>query len=116
MEGVLKVIFSKPHLLTKLDIWSPRYKDKHGDLAEPVVLLAQYKVQQASPWILVDFSKAKHLRGLRFCIKRQDAESCPLDSSTKIPCYAVPLSKFESWDTVQEVKETVNRLWPIKEG
>ena len=101
------MIFNRPHQLTKLDIWSPRYKDKHGELAEPVVLLAQYKVEQASPWIIVNFSKAKHLKGLRHCIKRSSAQSSPLDSNSKIPCYAVPLSKFENWDTVDEVKQTI---------
>lgn len=95
-----------------MDIWSPRYKDKHGDLAEPVVLMARYKVDQASPWIIVDFTKARHLIGQRYCIKRSDAQSCPLDSNTKIPCFAVPLSKLENWDTAKEVKEIVEELWP----
>lgn len=101
------MIFNKPHLLTRMDIWSPRYKDKHGELAEPVVLLAQYKVNQASTWIIVDFTKAKHLIGQRYCIKRQDAESSPLDSNSKVPCYAVPMSKFERWDTADEIKNTI---------
>ena len=102
------MIFNWPERLTHMDIWSPRYKDKHGDLAEPVVLLAQYKVQAASPWIIVNFTKAKHLFGQRYCIRRSEAERCKLDTNTKIPCYAVPLSKFENWDSAQEVRETVN--------
>lgn len=110
------MIFKTPSILTRMDIWSPRYKDKHGDLAEPIVLLSQYKVEAASPWVIVNFTKAKHLMGQRYCINRSDAQGCPLDSNTKIPCYAVPLSKLEHWDTVEEVKATVNRLWPIKEG
>lgn len=106
------MIFNRPEILTHMDIWSPRYKDKHGDLAQPVVLLAKYKVDAASPWIIVEFTKAKHLMGQRYCIKRSDAQQHKLDSNTKIPCYAVPLNKFEHWDTVKEVKEKVEELWP----
>lgn len=106
-----EVIFNRPHVLTRLEVWAPRYKDKHGDLAEPVVLLAKYKVDQASPWILVDFTKAKHLMGQRFCIMRMDAQNCRLDSNTKIPCYAVPLSKFEGWDSGAEVLEVIKEIF-----
>lgn len=100
------MIFNKPHLLTKLEIWTPRYSDAYKD-GERVALLAKYKVDQASPWILVEFTKAKHLNGQRYCIKRVDAQRCNLDTNGKIPCYAVPMSKFENWDTVQEVKSII---------
>lgn len=102
------MIFKKPEILTKLEIWSPRYKDKHGDLAEPVVLLAQYKVNAGSPWLLIEFTKAKHLLGQRYCINRSAAQRCKLDSNTKIPCYAVPFSKLRSWDSVEEVNKIID--------
>lgn len=105
------MIFNRPHQLTKIEIWFPRYKDKHGELAEPVVLLAKYKVDQASPWIIIDFTKAHHLKGQRYCIRRTHAQSFPLDSNTKIPCYAVPLSQLENWDTAEEVREIVNKIF-----
>lgn len=102
------MIFKAPHRLTQIDIWSPRYKDKHGGLAEPVVLLAKYKVDAGSPWLIIEFTKAKHLMGQRYCIKRNVAQDCKLDTNTKIPCYAVPLSKFEGWDTVDEVNKLIS--------
>lgn len=101
------MIFKDPKALTRLEIWSPRYKDKHGDLAEPVVLLAKYKVDASSPWIIIEFTKAKHLKGQRYCVRRLVAQACKLDSNTKIPCYAVPLSRLETWDTVEDIKNTV---------
>lgn len=99
------MIINKPHFCTKLDIWAPRYSDAHTDLSERVALLAQYKVAQSSPVIIVNFTKAKHLAGQRFCIKKEDVLRCPVDSNGKIPCYAVPMSAFESWETGQEVNE-----------
>ena len=97
------MIFNKPYLLTKLDVWAPRYSDAYtGD--DRVALLACYKVDAGSPWILVDFTKAKHLLGQRYCIERSVAQSCKVDSNGKIPCYAVPMSKLEHWDTAEEVK------------
>ena len=107
MERGNQMIFNNPHLLTRLDIWSPRYKDKHGELKQPVVLMAQYKVNQASPWIIIEFTKAKHLMGQRYCIKQSEVQICPLDSNTKIPCYAVPMSKLERWDSSSEVKQLI---------
>lgn len=105
------MILKNPHLLTRLEIWFPRYKDK-WNTDESVVLLAKYKVDQASPWILIEFTKAKHLKGQRYCISRATAQTCPLDSNTKIPCYAVPMSRLERWDTVEEVKATAEELFP----
>ena len=102
------MIFNKPHVLTRMEIWSPRYKDKHGELAEPIVLLACYKVDAASPWIIIEFTKAKHLMGQRYCVQRSVAQSCKRDSNTKIPCYAVPMSKLEHWDTSEEVKRVID--------
>lgn len=107
------MIITKNTPTTTLDIWSPRYKDKHEKpLAVPVALLAQYKVDGSAPHILVDFTKAKHLKGQRFYISRRDAQSCALDSNTKIPCYAVPMDKFEHWDTGAEVKAIAEGLFP----
>jgi hypothetical protein len=97
------MIINKPHLCTKLDIWAPRYSDAYTATDERVALLAQYKVMQSSPVILVDFSKAKHLKGQRFCITREAAMRYPLDSNGKIPCYAIPMSAFEGWETGAEV-------------
>jgi hypothetical protein len=105
------VIFKRPDLLTHLDIWAPRYSDKYKEGGEWVALLACYKVDQASPWIIIEFTKAKHLIGQRYCIPRKLAQDCPIDSNSKIRCYAVPLKKMEHWDTVEETKAIVEELF-----
>lgn len=106
------MIFKRPSLLTHLDIWAPRYSDAYKDGQERVALLAKYKVDQASPWLIVEFTKAKHLIGQRYCIRRRDAQKCAIDSNGKIPCYAVPMSSLEGWDTVEEVKKIVEEIFP----
>lgn len=106
------MIFKNPERLTHLDIWTPRYSDAYGEEGERVALLAQYKVAHASPWIIVTFTRAKHLAGQRFCIKRVDVEKCKVDSNGSIPCYAVPMSAFEHWDTAAEVVNIANKIFP----
>lgn len=99
------MIIHKPHMVTRLNIWTPRYSDAHTDTDEQVALLAQYKVLHASPVFIVEFTKAKHLAGQRFAINREKAMTYPLDSNGKIPCYAVPMSAFEHWETAAEVND-----------
>jgi hypothetical protein len=108
---VKEVIIHKPHLLTTLDIWAPRYSDAYTDTNERVALLAKYKVDNASPVILIKFTKAKHLEGQRFCISRQAVQRYQLDTNGKIPCYAVPLSAFEGWETPAEVRDLAFSLF-----
>jgi hypothetical protein len=102
---------NKLHMCTKLDIWAPRYSSKYSDDAEWVALIAQYKVQNASPVIIINFPKAKHLEGQRFCITKQELMRCKLDSNGKIACYAVPMSKFEAWETGAEVRDLAFSLF-----
>lgn len=99
------MIIHKPHLCTKMDIWAPRYSDAYTATDERVALLAQYKVHHASPVIIVTFTKAKHLAGQRYAITRDAVQKCPIDSNGKIPCYAVPMSKFEYWESAAEVRD-----------
>jgi hypothetical protein len=99
------MIIHKLHTCTRLDVWWPRYSDQYGDTGEKVALLACYKVDAGSPVIIVDFTKAKHLKGQRYAIKRSDVVSYPLDSNGKIPCYAVPMSAFDTWETAAEVRD-----------
>lgn len=98
------MIIHKPHLLTRLQIWSPRYHDG-------VVLISQFKTHHASPVILVEFTKAKSLKGQRFCIKRETVEHCPVETNGKIECYAVPMDLLEGWETAQEVRDLANSLF-----
>lgn len=106
------MIFKNPHLLTHLDVWAPKYSTQYLPEGERVVLLACYKVDNASPWIIIEFTKAKHLIGQRYCVSRKVVRDCVVASNTKIPCYSVQMSKLERWDTVEEVKEIVNKLFP----
>lgn len=69
--------------MTRMEIWQPRYKDR-------VVLMAKYKVDTADEDIEVIFTKAKHLEGKTFTIKREDAKKCLISDNGKIDCYVVP--------------------------
>lgn len=99
------ITIHKPHHCTKLDIWFPRYSSAYTATNERVALLAQYKVQSASPLIIVNFTKAKHLMGQRFCVRKEDVLRCPIDTNGKIPCYAVPMSKFAPWESAAEQRD-----------
>jgi hypothetical protein len=105
------VTINKPHLLTKLEIWSPRYSDKYSGTGEWTVLISKSKVYHASSLMLVYFSKAKHLKGQRFCITRDRVQRCPSTTNGKIPCFAVPMSMLDSWDTYQEVNDIAMSIW-----
>lgn len=100
-----------PKSLTKLEIWMPRYSSAYTATRERVALLAKYKVDNATPILLVEFTKAKHLIGQRFAIKRTDAQSYPVDSNGKIDCYAVPMSAFSNWETYDELYQIANNLF-----
>lgn len=101
------MIIQKPHLCTVVEIWSPKY----GDVEEQEAWIAQSKVRHASPIIIVKFTKAKHLIGQRFAVRRQDVERCPITTNGKIPVYRVPLSKMEGWQSAQEVADIANSLF-----
>lgn len=101
------MIIHKPHLCTKMDVWTPKYNNKSltKDYGEPVALMHTGKVTQASPVIIVNFPKAKHLQGQRFCIRKDYAMRHALGSNGKAPMFEVPMSHFESWETAQEVRD-----------
>lgn len=97
---------------TKIQIWSPRYSDKHGALAEPVVLIAKYKVHHGTGTLLVEFTKAKHLIGQRFAITRDNAQRYPESTNGKISCYAVPMSALDVWETSREALKAAMEAFP----
>ena len=68
-----------------IEIWEPRYKDK-------VALIAKYKV--CSGWNEIVFTKAKHLKGMKFKIQGSDIVKHPLGNNGSISCYAVPMDKL----------------------
>lgn len=105
------MIINKPHTCTKLVIWQPKYSAAYGVAGERVALLAAYKVRHATSTIIIEFTKAKHLEGQRFAIKREDAMRFPIDSNGKIDCYAVPMSALVIWESGAEVLAIVNEIF-----
>lgn len=94
------MIIKNPYQLTKLQVWQPRYKDG-------VALLSVGKVNRATPVILIEFTKAKHLAGQRFCIERKKAMNCPIGTNGTIECYAVPMKLLEGWETYNEINAKI---------
>lgn len=102
------MIIQKPHLCTKIPIWYPKYNTDHGDYE---VWISVAKVNYASPVIIIEFTKAKHLQGQRFCVKRQDVERSPRGTNGKIPVYCVPWNRLEYWETPAEVKAIADSVF-----
>jgi hypothetical protein len=100
------VIITKPHLCTRLGVWEPKYSAKYADYGEAVALLHKRKVDFASPIIIVEFPKAKHLQGQRFAIRKKDAQKHELGDNGSAPMYIIPMSHFESWESGREVSQT----------
>ena len=97
------MIIKDPHLTTRLEIWAPKYHTKNGGYE---VWLHKRKVDYATPQIIIKFTKAKHLEGLRFAILKQDAQSYPVGTNGEAEMYQVPLDKLEVWETGDEVAST----------
>lgn len=109
----LSLIINKPHLCTQLAVWRPKYSSQYTDeYGEPVALVHKTKVDFASPVIIVTFPKADHLKGQRFAIKKADAQKHKIGSNGAAPMYEIPMSHFESYETAQEIRETVEMLFP----
>lgn len=96
------MILTESYRHTVLDIWTPKYSTKYTDKQEQVVLLAKYKVDHATPLILINFTKAKHLEGQRYCIYRSQAQKFPLVSNGRIDCYEIPMSHLDTWEKASE--------------
>lgn len=74
--------------VNRIEIWQPRYKDRK-------VLIAKYKVGQMNQ---IEFTKAKHLEGMKFLISGADITKYPLEDNGKIACYAVPMDVLERYE------------------
>lgn len=90
------MILNKIHLLTKLEIWYPKYGDTDG---WEVWISQSPPLQRDNP---IEFTKAKHLKGQRFYVRRDDVVRSPLGSNGQIAVYRVPFAMLESWETQQE--------------
>lgn len=100
----------KPYTCTKIEVWYPKYSTKYSD-GEYVALLHTRKVQYATPVIVVEFTKAKHLKGQRFAIKKVDAMKHEIGDNGSAPMYIIPLSHFEPWETPAEVRAVAMEIF-----
>ena len=99
------ILIKEPRLTTKLEVFTPRYKNKHQAGGEMEALLHMRKVHQATSIIIVEFTKAKHLQGQRFAITRDTVQKCPIGSNRKDGIknmYIVPMSLFDNWRSYEE--------------
>ena len=97
-----------PHLCTKMQIWQPKYNTSHGDYE---VWLHKNKVDHATPIILIEFTKAKHLIGQRFAITREKAMRYPVGTNGKAPMYKVTFSVLDRWESASEVADIAKKLF-----
>lgn len=104
----MSIIIKSPHLCTKVEIWAPKY---HTETDEYEVWISKSKIYHASPIIIVEFTRAKHLMGQRFAITRTEAQKYKEVTNGKIVCLAVPMSALQHWTSTQEIKETVKELF-----
>lgn len=109
------MIVTKRTLTTTIDLWYPRYNDKYTATGERCFLPACYKVRGGANVIIIEFSKAKHMLGLRFAMKRSDIMKYPEVSNGSISCYAVPESKWEPVETPEDIYKIIEELWPSEE-
>lgn len=94
-----------------MEIWQPKYSAAYTDTNERVALLAKYKVDHAGAMILIEFTKAKHLAGQRYCISKENAMQAPIDSNGTIACYAVRMSDLLPWETKDEAREAAFKVF-----
>jgi hypothetical protein len=111
----MSLIIAKPHLMTHLSVWTPKYNSKSltQDYGEQVALLHKRKVDFASPVIIVEFPKAKHLQGQRFAIRKESAQKHAVGTNGAAPMYEIPLSHFESWESAQEVIDLAEEAFDV---
>jgi hypothetical protein len=73
-----------------IQIWQPRYKDRK-------VLIAKYKVGQMNQ---IEFTKAKHLEGMKFRMSGAEIQKHPVEDNGKIACYAVPMDELKRHEEI----------------
>ena len=93
-----------------MQVWTPRYHDKSDGGGEYVALLHKNKVDFATPYIIIEFTKAKHLQGQRFAISKQYAQQHEIGTNGKAPMYLIPMSHFEDWISGSEVVDEIKNL------
>lgn len=69
----------------KIEIWSPRYKDR-------TILIAKHKVSHHNEIV---FTKAKHLMDRTWYLSGETIRKHPIDTNGKIDVYAVSIDSLE---------------------
>lgn len=93
---------ANPHHLTKIQIWAPKYSTKYSEEKQWVVWPLKRKVDRATGTILIEFTRAKHLIGRRFCVSKNKLLKCPVRYNGTDYCYEILFSELEEWQTPQE--------------
>ena len=104
------MLITKRTPVTVIDLWFPKYSSKYDGTKERAFLPACYKVDNGAEVIIVKFSRAKHMQGLRFAMKRKDVMTYPRQNNGSIYCYAVPESKWEPVETPEDIHGVVENL------
>lgn len=104
-------VIRNAHLKKKKAVWAPKYSNKYEEkYGEWVCLLNRRDVEQwPDKVILIEFTKAKHLQGLRFCIEREDAQNHDVGSNgaEAANMYEIPMSHLHRWITNEEDNERI---------
>jgi len=93
-------------------VFTPRYKDKN-EVGQWICLIPVYKVEQGTAWQKIEFTKAKHLMGKRYCIdKKEVMEHCTIAQIKNkqggfTGMYEIPESLWHSWQTQAEDNDTI---------
>ena len=85
------MLISRTKPINKIEIWTPRYRDR-------VILIATYKVKQDN---VIVFTKAKHLPD-EYYLSGETIKRYPVETNGTISCYAVPMSELEVVERVYE--------------
>jgi hypothetical protein len=94
------MLLSKNISCNQIDIWSPRYNDSK-------VLIAKYKIGIHNR---IRFTKAKHLAGKEYYINGSEIVKHPLESNTKIACYAVPIDELQLIEDPKDVLKVIKEM------
>lgn len=104
-------------LMTRHEVFTPRYHDKRdSDEKEWVCLIPCYKIRGGSPLQLIDYTRAKHLIGLRYFIKRSEVEQCHVHQvkskqGNMVDMYEIPEHLWHTWETTEELHDTAMELF-----
>lgn len=105
------MILIKHHLCTVHPVWAPKYSEQYNEkYGQHVVLLLKRRVDFGSAIQKVEFTKAKHLVGQRFAIRKSYVQKHDTGTNGAASVYIIPISHFEYWESAAEVAELVKLI------